>query len=86
MTVEPAGTAWLPYAFVALAVLLLGLLMFGVVGRHPVAAIPSRDGYFAAWARVHGDYDPRGTGLAGWWLSGVYVSDVQVETVIARNG
>jgi phosphatidylglycerophosphate synthase len=82
MTVDPAGTAWLPYAFVALAVLSVGLVVWAVVGRRPVSALPSRDGYFAAWATVHGDYDPRGTGLVGWWLSGVYV----VARPLARFG
>lgn len=82
MTVDPAGTSWLPYAFVALAVLLVGLVAWAVVSRRPVAELPSRDGYFAAWATVHGGYDPRGTGLVGWWLSGVYV----VARPLARAG
>ncbi|BEP15456.1 CDP-alcohol phosphatidyltransferase family protein [Acidothermaceae bacterium B102] len=82
MTVRPAGSAWLPYGFVVLAVLAVLLVFWALRGRRPVADLPDRDGYFAAWATVHGGYDPRGTGLVGWWLSGVYV----IARPLARAG
>ena len=31
-----------------------------------------RDAYFDGWADLHGGYDPRGSALVRWWLSGVY--------------
>jgi phosphatidylglycerophosphate synthase len=82
MTDRPPGTEWLPYAFVVLAVLLVLLLAWAVVRRRPSDDLPSRDGYFAAWASVHGDYNPRGSGLVGWWLNGVYF----VARPLARFG
>jgi phosphatidylglycerophosphate synthase len=82
MTTRPAGTDWLPYAFVVLAVLALLLLVASLRSRRPVVDLPDRDGYFADWASVHGGYDPRRTGLVGWWLSGVYV----VARPLARVG
>ncbi len=80
MTVAPASTSWLTYVLVALAALAVGLLAWGLVGRRPVLSLPSRDGYFASWATVHGSYEP--AGLVRWWLSGVYV----VARPLARVG
>jgi phosphatidylglycerophosphate synthase len=82
MTVRPAATGWLPYGLIGVAVLAVLLFVLALRVRRPVNALPDRDGYFAEWAKVHGGYDPRGTSLVGWWLSGVYV----VARPLARLG
>ena len=35
--------------------------------------LPTREGYFAAWAALHGGYDPCGNALVRGWLSMTYV-------------
>ncbi len=71
MTSRPAGTAWVPYGLVVLGVCAVLLLVAASRSRRAVASLPTRDGYFADWAGLHGAYEPRG--IVRWWLSGVYV-------------
>jgi CDP-diacylglycerol--glycerol-3-phosphate 3-phosphatidyltransferase len=70
MTTRPPGTTWVPYGFVVLAVCAALLLAAGWRSRRPVVSLPTRQGYFADWATVHGSYEPRG--LVSWWLRGVF--------------
>lgn len=71
MTTTPRGTAWLPYGLLLLAVLALVLVVAGVRGRRPVVSVPSREGYFASWATIHGVAP---SGLVAWWLGRVYAA------------
>lgn len=80
MTDRPPGTDWLPYGFAAVAVCALVLALLAVRSRRPVTSLPTREGYFADWAGIHGGYQPRG--LVGWWLAGVYA----VARPLARLG
>jgi phosphatidylglycerophosphate synthase len=80
MTDRPPGTDWLPYGLAVVAVCALVLAFLAVRSRRPVTSLPTREGYFADWAAVHGGYQPRG--LVGWWLRGVFA----VARPLARLG
>jgi phosphatidylglycerophosphate synthase len=71
MTTRPVGTTWLPYGLVVLAACVALLLLAALRSRRPVSSLPSRDGYFADWSRLHGSVTPQG--IVRWWLRGVYV-------------
>ncbi len=69
---------------VALAAAGLGLLVLaGRTARPPAGRIPTRDGYFATWQVLHGDYDPlTGSAWLRGWLSMVYL----LARPLARRG
>ena len=65
---------------------LTGLLLVGLglsTARRPAHAVPTLDGYFDAWAPLHGGYDPRtGNPFVRGWLTIVY----GIGRPLARRG
>lgn len=69
-----------------LVALLVGAVVLVILGlvtaRRPEGPIPDREGYFARWQGLHGDYDPRGNPWVRGWLSLSY----WIARPLARRG